>query len=270
MLLTDLSSYTAIVMQVRENLTRLTNALSKAFCDDSCISELMSRRKYTDTRMYALLKAKGVFQIPSLSDIQVFARANNIPFEAQDIRNYGLVGDNGGYWLQSRFCIPVRDIANQVIAWVCWYPDKRKYITTGTLGFTNTATFFNIESYAQSAISDNKRLAFVVEGIFDALSINSLGYCALGNQGLALTPVKREMLNRFDTVVFIPDNDSAGRQSNVYLAPTSSHKWTTSQAEMRVIELQGRCKDMDDVIKYIKPDNLDFLLTENSFTRVLT
>lgn len=269
MLLSDVSEYRSLIIDVRQNLTRLTQELSTMFCDEDCISELMTMRKYSDPRMYALLKSKGIFKVPCLSDIQVIAKAHNIPFSADYVRNYGLVGSNGGYWLQSRFCIPIRDIAGQVIAWVCWFPDNRKYITTGTLGFTNTSTFFNAESYAQCMQSDHSRLAFVVEGIFDALSISSLGYCALGNQGLAMPPVKREMLNRFDTVVFIPDNDSAGRQSNPYLSPNSSHKWTAGTAT-RIVELQGKCKDMDDMIKTYQPENLDFLLGKDSFTRVLT
>lgn len=262
MLITDIQARIRYVQHVRKLLTRLVDILCANFGSEDVVSELCMMRKYTDPRMFALLASKKVFKMPTLSDIQILASAQGITLDPALMRHLGLIDDSGNYFLEYRYVLPLRNYGGTVIALVCWYPDKRKYITTGTLGFTNTATFFNQESYTKAyKFPDGVSRVFVVEGIFDALSIESLGYCAFGNQGLAMSSIKKEMLTRFDKVYFIPDNDKPGRKSSKFTCLRSSHLWDIPNST--VIQLSGACKDMDDFIKMYGVQDLDkFLVTD--------
>lgn len=265
MLLTDIRSHQSYLARVRRTLESVITVLHQNFGGADVLSELCQMRGYTDSRMFAHLADKKVFRMPNLSDIQILMKNS---LDAPTLRHLGLVDDAGNYFLEGRFAIPLRNYSGTPLALVCWYPDRRKYITTGTLGFTNTATFFNMDSYRQAfGFPDNISRAFVVEGIFDALSISSLGYCALGNQGLPLSPIKKEMLARFDEVYFIPDNDRPGRMSNKYLCTRSSHLWDTDNGHLIQIT-SSTCKDMDDVIKMGRLDNLDDWITDHKLLRV--
>ena len=257
-----------LVSGTRKVLTQLVGIIAEHFGGRGVVSTVCSMRGYSDKRMADLLMTKGIVQMPSLSDIQILAKARGLNLTPQMLRATGLIGENGDYWLQDRFAIPLRTYGGDVIALVCWYPDKRKYITTRTLGFSSTTTFFNQESYTKSKLNNSdKTVAFVVEGIFDALSVESLGYCCFGNEGLALSPVKKEMLSRFDEVFFIPDNDNPGRKSNKFLCRQSSHLWDTPNG--KIIQLRGtKVKDMDDYVKLYAPETLDAWITTNQFLRI--
>ena len=269
MLQSDVQERLSVVRDTREVLSQLVGILSEYSGGSDTIDELCERRHYHDERMINLLKSKQIFLMPSLSDIQILAQASGLNLTPQMLRSTGLVGDNGEFWLQDRYAIPLRNYSGDVMALVCWFPDKRKYITTGTLGFSSTTTFFNQDSWKRARLQNSgQTVAFVVEGIFDALSIESLGYCAFGNQGLALSPVKKEMLSRFDRVYFIPDNDNPGSKSNKYLCKKSSHLWDTPNGHL--IQLSGGVKDMDDLIKKYQPASLDDWITSNRLLRIQT
>ena len=265
MLTTDIQYRQSYLARVRKTLDSVIAVLQQNFGGAEVLSELCQMRGYEDPKMFAHLADKGVFKMPYLSDIQILMQNK---LDAPTLRHLGLIDDAGNYLLEGRYAIPIRNYSGVPLALVCWYPDKRKYITTGTLGFTNTATFFNADTYKQAfKFPDGISRAFVVEGIFDALSISSLGYCAFGNQGLPLSPVKKEMLSRFDRVYFIPDNDAPGRKSNKYLCTHSSHLWDTDNGYL--IQIQSHtCKDMDDVIKKGRLDDLDSWITDNRLLRV--
>lgn len=245
------------VQTTRGILKQFCDCFAKAYGGEEVIDELMTRRNYSSDKMRTLLLSKGIFKMPTLHEVQLTARANGMLLTPPVLRQLGLVSDSGDYFLEDRYAIPLCDWTGAPIALVCWYPDARKYITTTTYGFTATTTFFNMQSYPKAVQPDGSTVIFVVEGIFDALSVESLGYCCLGNQGLDMSPIKKTMLQRFDRVLFIPDNDRPGRMSNPYLTIRSSHHWELPNS--RMIALTGKIKDMDDLIKYLQLDNLDFM-----------
>ena len=251
-----------VVKTTRGILKQLCSCFEEAFGGEAVIDELMERRKYKSEKMRALLLSKGIFKMPTLHEVQLIALANSIRLTAPMLRQLGLVSDSGDYFLEDRYAIPLCDWTGNPIALVCWYPDARKYITTTTYGFTATATFFNMQSYPKAVQPDGSTTVFVVEGIFDALSVESLGYCCLGNQGLDMSPIKKLMLQRFDRVIFIPDNDRPGRMSNPYLTIRSSHHWELPNS--RMVALTGKIKDMDDFIKYLGIEDLEFIRQANT------
>ena len=269
MLLSDVEQRQEYVKTIRRKLTGIYNILSSIYGGESVVDTIMTMRGYTDNRMRDYLLTKQIVRMPALSDITHFASGYGIKIDQQTLTHMGIVSPQGEYFLQDRFALPLRTWSGEIQALVCWYPDRRKYITTSTLGFTTVASFFNMESYpAAYKFPDGKSRVFVVEGIFDALSISSLGYCALGNQGLNLSNLKKEMLSRFDIVYFIPDNDEPGNKSNKYLCSRSTHLWDTPNG--RLIKLDGPVKDMDDVIKYYKLPDLSSFMSDACLLRINT
>lgn len=269
MLLSDVERRQAYVAEIRRKLTGVMNILSSIYGGASVVDEVMTMRGYTSPRMREYLLSKNIVKMPALSDITYLASGYGIKLDQQTLIHMGLTSAQGDYWLQDRYAIPLKTWLGTIQALVCWYPDKRKYITTSTLGFTTVSTFFNMESYpAAYQFPDGLSRVFVVEGIFDALSIASLGYCALGNQGLDLGGLKKEMLSRFDIVYFIPDNDAPGNKSNKYLCGNSNHLWDIPNGKL--IKLEGRAKDMDDVLKGYELTDLSSFMTDSCLLRVNT
>ena len=254
------------VISVRNGLTDLVNKLISVFSTDEVISEVMSLRKYTTSpyseAMRETLREVGVFKIDYLSEIEMIAPDVLL----EDLKLYGLVDRNGNYLLSGRYAIPIRDIDGLVTAVVGWFPDVKKYVTTPTYGFSKDGQFFNMECFSKSfngdypkykdeetgEVLESKGLVYLVEGIFDTLSLRSLGFPALGNMGLDMSMAKTEILTRFGKVIAIPDNDNAGHKTNRYLSGFSGNKdnktWLIKNENV-IVQLPKGVKDSDDFIK---------------------
>jgi len=254
------------VLKVRQGLTDLVDKLISVFSTDEVISEVMSMRKYT-TSPYAeaienTLREVGVFKLDYVSDILIV----DPEISQEDLKLFGLVDRNGNYLLSGRYTIPIRDISGNVTALTGWYPDVKKYVTTPTYGFSKDGQFFNMECYSKSfngdypkykdeetgEVLESKGLVYLVEGIFDTLSLRALGFPALGNMGLDMSLIKTEILTRFGKVIAIPDNDNAGKGTNKYKNAFSGKGKNVSwliKNENVVVQLPKGVKDSDDFIK---------------------
>ncbi len=263
------------VYEVRQQMTSLVDNLIKVFSTDEVISELMYLRGYDKSYyredIYNMFKEVGVFRLDYFSEILLVD--SDITIDKG--KTLGILDSKGDYLLQGRFAIPIRDINHQVTALVGWYPDVKKYITTPTYGFSKDGQFFNIECYEKALTGDyekyvsengeiyeySKGVVYLVEGIFDTLTLRALGLPALGNMGLDMSLVKTEILTRFGKVIAIPDNDKAGRRTNRYVSHLSSKRGTNSAWKIKndhvIVQLPRGVKDVDDLIKgYICKEDL--------------
>ena len=128
---------------------------------------------------------------------------------------------NGKYLLEGRYVIPVRDYAGNLVTLIGYYPDKKKYITAPTLFFSKRDTFFNIDLALELSWREFGGLVVVVEGIFDAISLYSIGLPAVAVQGSTCVEDKECLLNYlFDKVTAIPDSDKIGQK-----ATDRKHGW---------------------------------------------
>lgn len=244
------------VKQLRREFTAFYDAL-RVFSTKEVVDELMAFRGYTSPDMYQTLLEIGVTKISSLGEIELVAPLSSYKTSS----NWGLLDKNGRYLLTGRYVVPIRDISGDVTALVGWFPDDRKYVTTPTFGFSKDAQFFNIEQYSAAS-----GYTFLVEGIFDTISLRSLGYTALGNMGLGLSPIKREILKRFGHVCAIPDGDKAGQSVLPYKSERNAYKWGIEQ-NVTFIELDvPDVKDVDDLIKlYDCKEDLDRAVNSTSY-----
>lgn len=232
------------ISKVRAEFTDFVDKVSTYLCNDMVLTELMDRRHYTSQEMYNTLKEVGLFKCDELSDMTFLA-----PKSYDTFQKWGIVTSTGDFILKGRYIVPIRDIEGKVTALVGWFPDSRKYITTPTYGFCRDAQFFNIECYAD-CIKNRNGVVYLVEGIFDTLSLRSLGFSALGNMGLEMSLFKTQILRRFGKVIAIPDNDKAGRSANPYCVRSKGRKPWLIENDRVFVTLPEGVKDIDDFIKY--------------------
>lgn len=242
------------LIALRKKLTKLTDKMIELYSTPDTIFELMTMRGYLnedgyyDELMYNTLQEVGVFKVDSYSDLKLVAKL--LDSDAYDTEFYELAGfESGGIYLyQGRYIIPIRDIQGEVIAWVGWYPDNRKYVTSTTYGFAKAAYFFNMECFSE-CWKKNDGVVFLVEGIFDTLALRSLGFSAIGQMGADMSPVKTDMLYRYNKVIAINDNDVVGQQTSKYSGYARADKIWRLPENSCTIKLPEGVKDADDLIK---------------------
>lgn len=239
----------ASIREARKGLTEFHKNVQTYFSGDEVLNELMIYRKYWTPEMRKTLVELGVFKINNLSDLTLLMP----DLTNEQLKTWGLVNDKGDFILSERFVVPIKDIAGTVIALVGWHPKggSRKYVTTPTLGFSRDTSFFNLDCY-QYAWDEWDGAVFVVEGIFDAIALRSLGIPVIANMGLEMSVIKRNILKRFSKIVAIPDNDRSGRAVNplTNLSSGKSKKfiWHIDNENVFVILPQG-VKDVDDFVR---------------------
>lgn len=231
--------------KVRSEFTEVTKAVQGVFSTEDVVYELMAMRKYNSEEMYNKLMEVGVFKLDNVSDF-LFA---GISVSKEQLDDWGLlVKETNTLLISGRFIVPIKNVAGEVIAWVGWYPDNRKYVTTPTYGFKREVYFFNEEVTRESL----GKTIFLVEGIFDTLSLSSLGYNVIGNMGLPLSLYKRKVLRRYGKVVRLPDNDLAGMSTvphlNEVTGKSKKNMWVIDNPNV-LGRLPTGIKDIDDYIK---------------------
>lgn len=262
------------LLDVRRSLTQCFNSLSGVYSSDQVIAEVMYLRKYDKSpyrdSLYSYLKSVGIFRVDSLADIAQVVSG----LTPEVLRVFGWDNGHGDFLLSGRYIVPIRDITGNVTALVGWFPDDKKYITTPTYGFSKEGQFFGMETFQWSwdggyAVPEGtvsrepakRGLTYLVEGIFDTLTLQALGFPAIGNMGLTMSSFKSEMLKRYDRVVVIPDNDKAGSTASPYRGllgkggsrglyrPSASVTAWKIPVDNVVIRLPEGIKDADDLIK---------------------
>ena len=177
-------------------------------------------------------------------------------------KKYGYLNTSGFFLLDDRFIIPVRDICGNIVTLIGYYPDRKKYITVPTPFFSKDLMFFNIDDAYIRSWEEYNGVVVLVEGIFDCLSLRSIGLPAIATMGSDVSSAKREILKSFGKVLYIPDNDTVGRRAlNRY---DKMHGWKVP-ANATGIRLSGSVdfneEGMADESKIIRIKDTDNLVT---------
>jgi hypothetical protein len=183
-------------------------------------------------------------------------------------RELGLVSKGGTFLLDNRYIIPVEDISYNIVALIGYYPDTKKYITTPSPFFSKEGMFFNFRRAYDLAWKEFGGRVFLVEGIFDCISMQSIGLPCIATMGASVGSVKGELLKLFSKVVGIPDNDKTGRRSlNRY---DKRYGWNVPY-NTTLIRLQGVCdfgdgevhkvKDCDNLVSWYDAEDVREMLT---------
>lgn len=229
-----------------KDFNKIYKFITTQFKDDSYVEELAKLRGYVGQEQkdeIARRQLGSCILLPSmLGDL------------SEDL---GLITKGGNFLLDDRYIIPVKDISNNVVALIGYYPDTKKYITTPSPFFSKEGMFFNFREAYDLAWSKYGGRVILVEGIFDCISVSSIGLPCIATMGASVSTVKGELLKLFSKVIGIPDNDKTGRKSlNRF---DKRYGWQVpSNATM--IKLSGECdfgggevykiKDCDNLVSW--------------------
>lgn len=239
-----------------ENLTK-AYAYMQSFFDEVQIEELCTMRGYVDEEHRTLFKEMNI----GYCNIDDITELGSKAFEL------GLITKQDGFLLNNRFIIPVEDIAGNLSTFIGYYPDYKKYITVSTPFFSKGTMFFNYRQALECSFEKWNGLVILVEGIFDCLSLRSIGLPCIATMGSDVTQEKCELLRVFRKVLAIPDDDKTGRRA---LDRYSKYGWKVPSTATMIkfvggyVEFNGtelHCKDMDNFVAwYEKEDVIESLL----------
>lgn len=221
--------------------------------------EICNLRKYDINRMSDVLISSGFLKLSENADVSVL-------FE-NEYSDLGLLTSGGDFLLRGRYIFPVRDMIGNVVALIGWYPDEKRYITTPSALFSKSGMFYGME---QLGVTGLGKKYFLVEGIFDALSLRAMGYNAVAQMGINSSSVKKVLYGLFDKLVGIPDVDSQGRKvilKNSWELPHGSSylTWVDENSKGTIKDIDALCRVYEEGIMR---DILDEVLLDT--TRVIT
>lgn len=246
---------------VRE-LTIQYEFLKSLFTEDY-VDELCKIRGYVSDSQHNLIEhlELGYCSISDVDSLGEFAS------------EIGLVSKNGNFLLNNRYIIPVYDISNNLIALIGYLNDEKKYITTPSPFFSKELLFFNFRHAYDLSWRDFNGVVFLVEGVFDCLSLRSIGLPAIATMGSDVSELKCEFLKFFKKVVAIPDDDKVGRRALNkfgYKGWKLPHTATIVKFKGGTLDMGERelhCKDIDNFVSwYEESDVIEILLSLSKST----
>lgn len=230
----DYRNYVNRFKQV-ERYLRSKSADSKTVAYNIC-----KIREYYPERMTPILEKAGF----------MFIQGDNSVYDCLEDGNedLGLFTSEGKFLLANRFIFPVRDMLGNTIALIGWFPDEKKYITTPSKLFSKSCLYFGMEQLALTGLGKEY---FLCEGIFDTLSLRSIGFNAVAEMGIESGRVKESMYPLFGRLIGIPDNDVEGRSvinGDKWRLPSNGNymKWVSDEYY----------KDIDKVVNSFEYDDI--------------
>lgn len=187
-------------------------------------------------------------------------------FDKYELNQLGLVSQKGNIILNNRYIIPHFNIDGTINTLIGYYPDVRKYITLPVPFFSKECMFFNFRQAYELSWSKYNGVVFLVEGIFDCLSLRSIGLPAMATMGADVSEIKCELLKLFRKVIGIPDDDDIGRKS---LNRYDKKGWKVPYNATMVkfvggnIDMGGtllHCKDIDNFVSWYEPEDVREIL----------
>lgn len=234
-------------------------SMMKELFNDTYVSELCELRGYVSEEQKSIIKSMNLGYC-DIVDTDILGSMR---------KDLGLVSSKDNFLLSNRFIIPVEDIIGHIVALIGYYPDYKKYITTPSPFFSKECLFFNFRQAYKLSMAEYGGLVFLVEGIFDCLSLRAIGLPCIATMGASVSKIKCELLKFFSKVIGIPDNDTTGRRSlNRY---DKRYGWnvpfgtTMIKFEGGFLNVGGnslRVKDMDNFVSWFDADDVrDILLS---------
>ena len=190
-----------------------------------------------------------------------FCKTNEITKE--DLKRLGFISSNGNMLFKNRIMFPILSFRNNIIAFGGRAIDDfgPKYLNSSdsVLYKKNRNLYFTNEFITATK---KKGYAFIVEGYFDVLSLNKLGYAnSASPSGTALTYQQLESVSKYTSKILICfDNDEAGLKATERVLEIKNQ--ISKQVEIHCLNLPTEYKDISDVFES-KPEIFDDILKDN-------
>lgn len=172
----------------------------------------------------------------------------------------GLFSKRGNMLLNGRYIIPVTSVSGDLVSLIGYYADEKRYITLSTPFFSKAAMFFMFNEAYKESWANHNGVVFLVEGIFDCLSIWSLGLPCMATMGSSVSALKGDLLKVFRKVIAIPDDDETGHKA---LYRNSKNGWKVPSNTVMIkfrggsVNIGGsllHCKDVDNLVTWFDAD----------------
>ena len=190
-----------------------------------------------------------------------FCKTNEITKD--DLQRLGFISSNGNMLFKNRIMFPILSFRNNIIAFGGRAIDDfgPKYLNSSdsVLYKKNRNLYFTNEFITATK---KKGYAFIVEGYFDVLSLNKLGYAnSASPSGTALTYQQLESVSKYTSKILICfDNDEAGLKATERVLEIKNQ--ISKQVEIHCLNLPTEYKDISDVFES-KPEIFDDILKDN-------
>ena len=190
-----------------------------------------------------------------------FCKTNEITKD--DLQRLGFISSNGNMLFKNRIMFPILSFRNNIIAFGGRAIDDfgPKYLNSSdsVLYKKNRNLYFTNEFITATK---KKGYAFIVEGYFDVLSLNKLGYAnSASPSGTALTYQQLESISKYTSKILICfDNDEAGLKATERVLEIKNQ--ISKQVEIHCLNLPTEYKDISDVFES-KPEIFDDILKDN-------
>ena len=190
-----------------------------------------------------------------------FCKSNEITKD--DLQRLGFISSNGNMLFKNRIMFPILSFRNNIIAFGGRAIDDfgPKYLNSSdsVLYKKNRNLYFTNEFITATK---KKGYAFIVEGYFDVLSLNKLGYAnSASPSGTALTYQQLESVSKYTSKILICfDNDEAGLKATERVLEIKNQ--ISKQVEFHCLNLPSEYKDISDVFES-KPELFDDILKDN-------
>ena len=224
--------------------------------------EYLTSRKFNEQD----LKRYGVSFIDSnVEDFQKFCDKNKI--SNYDLKKLGFISSNDNFLFRNRIMFPILNFRSETIAYggraLEDFGPKYLNSSDSVLYKKNRNLYFTKEFISSVK---KKGYAILVEGYFDVLSLNQLGYSnSASPSGTALTIQQLEAISRYTNKILLCfDNDEAGLKATERVLEIKNQ--VSNKLEIHCLNLPDKYKDIselyeenEEIFSIILKDNLEII-----------
>ena len=201
----------------------------------------------------------------SVDDFQKYCDKNKI--SDFDLKKLGFISSNDNFLFKNRIMFPILNFRSETIA----YGGRAledfgpKYLNSSdSVLYKKNRNLYFTKDFISSV--KKKGYAFLVEGYFDVLSLNQLGYSnSASPSGTALTIQQLEAVSRYTNKILLCfDNDEAGLKATERVLEIKNQ--VSSQLEIHCLNLPEKYKDIselyeddEDIFSSVLKDNLEII-----------
>ena len=212
------------------------------------------------------IKKYGVSFIDS--DLEKFKKyCKNNEINNQDLKRLGFMSSNDNFLFKNRILFPILNIRTEIVAFGGRALDDfgPKYLNSSeSLLYKKNKNLYFTKDFISSI--KKKGYVFLVEGYFDVLALNKLGYSNVASpSGTALTTQQLEVLSRYTKKILLCfDNDEAGLVATERVVELRNQ--VGSKLEIHCLNLPVQYKDLSELFennpesfKDVFKDNFDLV-----------
>ena len=196
-----------------------------------------------------------------IEKFQKYCKKNEI--DNQDLKRLGFMSSNNNFLFKNRILFPILNIRSEIVAFGGRALDDfgPKYLNSSeSLLYKKNKNLYFTRDFISSI--KKKGYVFLVEGYFDVLSLNKLGYSNVASpSGTALTTQQLEVLSRYTKKILLCfDNDEAGLAATERLLELRNQ--IRNKLEINCLNLPQNYKDLSELYEN-NPESFKDILKDN-------